>query len=94
MALFAPRNAALDAMADKPLLRKVVFRLPEFMQPQPAHHAFVLGLDTDGNVTHNLQYLGDDAFSPITSVEQVGQRLLLGSLTADSFAIYNLEESQ
>lgn len=94
VALFAPRNAALDAMADKPLLRKVVFRLPEFMQPQPAHHAFVLGLDTDGNVTHNLQYLGDDAFSPITSVEQVGQRLLLGSLTADSFAIYNLEESQ
>ena len=94
VALFAPRNAALDAMADKPLLRKVVFRLPEFMQPQPAHHAFVLGLDTDGNVTHNLQHLGDDAFSPITSVEQVGQRLLLGSLTADSFAIYNLEESQ
>lgn len=90
VALFAPRNAALDAMSDKPLLRKVVFRLPQFLQPQPARHAFVLGLDAEGQVTHNLQYKADDAFSPITSVQQHGNKLYLGSLTRDHFAVYTL----
>ncbi|MCU5785423.1 SMP-30/gluconolactonase/LRE family protein [Alloalcanivorax marinus] len=90
VALFAPRNAALDAMSDKPLLREVVYRLPAFMQPQPARHAFVLGLDEQGQVTHNLQHQDEGAFAPITSVEQYGQRLYLGSLTRDSFAVYPL----
>jgi sugar lactone lactonase YvrE len=94
VALFAPRNQALDAMSDKPLLRELVFRLPEFMQPQPARHAFVLGLDENGQVTHNLQHKGSDAFSPITSVEQAGDRLYLGSLTADSFAVFPLDDDQ
>lgn len=94
VALFAPRNAALDAMSDKPLLRQVVFRLPSFMQPQPARHAFVLGLNERGEVTHNLQHQSDGAFAPITSVEQSGQRLYLGSLTRDSFAVYPLASSQ
>ncbi|MFP1683970.1 SMP-30/gluconolactonase/LRE family protein [Alloalcanivorax sp. C16-1] len=90
VALFAPRNAALDAMSDKPLLREVVYRLPAFMQPQPARHAFVLGLDEQGQVTDNLQHQDEGAFAPITSVEQYGQRLYLGSLTRDSFAVYPL----
>lgn len=91
VALFAPRNGALDAMSDKPLLRKVVFRLPEFMQPQPARHAFVLGLDESGAVVDNLQYKSDQAFSPITSVQQFQDRLYLGSLTEDHFAVYTLK---
>lgn len=94
VALFAPRNQALDAMSDKPLLRELVFRLPEFMQPQPARHAFVLGLDENGQVTHNLQHKGSGAFSPVTSVEQAGDRLYLGSLTADSFAVFPLDDDQ
>ncbi|WP_414433747.1 SMP-30/gluconolactonase/LRE family protein [Alloalcanivorax venustensis] len=94
LALFAPRNAALDAMSDKPLLRKVVFRLPQFMQPQPARHGFVLGLDESGAVTANLQHLGENAFAPVTSAEQAGERLYLGSLTRDSFAVYPLSDDR
>ena len=90
VALFSPRNAALDAMSDKPLLRKVAFRLPQFLQPQPAHHAFVLGLNEQGQVTHNLQATGEQAFAPITSVEQTGNTLYLGSLTAPAFASFAL----
>lgn len=90
VALFAPRNAALDAIDDKPLLRKVVFRLPPFLQPQPARHAFVLGLDHNGKVTRNLQYRAEDAFAPITSVQQHGNKLYLGSLTENRFAVYTL----
>lgn len=94
LALFAPRNAALDLMSDKPLLRKVMFRLPQSMQPQPARHGFVLGLDETGAVTANLQHVDDDAFAPVTSAEQAGNQLYLGSLTRDSFAVYSLNNDQ
>lgn len=90
VALFSPRNAMLDAMSDKPLLRKIAFRLPSFLQPQPAHHGFVLGLNEQGKVTHNLQDASAGAFAPITSVEQHGDTLYLGSLTAPHFAAYPL----
>lgn len=93
VALFAPRNAALDALAPWPFLREMAFRLPQAVQPQPAPHAFVLGLSLDGEPVHNLQHLGKESFHPITSVEQVGNRLYLGSLTQPAFAVYELEEN-
>jgi sugar lactone lactonase YvrE len=93
VALYSPRNAQLDAMSDKPLLRKVAFRLPELLQPQPEHHALVLGLDEDAAVIHNLQGTGPGAFAPITSAEQHGDTLYLGSLTEPRFAAYSLTDS-
>ena len=87
VALYAPRNAVLDALSDWPFLRKMAFRLPQWMQPQPAAHAFVLGLSLDGRVTHNLQHVGADSFYPITSVEQANGKLYLGSLTQPAFAV-------
>lgn len=92
VALYAPRNALLDAMSDWPMLRSLSMRLPGFLQPQPAPHAFVLGLSLDGEVTHNLQHVGPDSFHPITSVEQSHNSLLLGSLTQPAFAILELED--
>lgn len=86
VALYAPRNALLDAMSNWPFLRKMAFRLPMWLQPQPAPHAFVLGLSLDGDVTHNLQHVGTDSFHPITSVEQANGKLYLGSLTQPAFA--------
>ena len=94
VALYSPRNALVDAMSDKPWLRKVAFRLPEILQPQPVHHGFVLGLDEDGSVTQNLQDNGPEAFAPITSAEQHGDTLYLGSLTEPRFAAYPLAEAR
>lgn len=94
VALFSPRNAMLDALSDNPLMRKVAYRLPELLQPQPKHHSFVLGLDEAGDVTHNLQDTRPEAFAPITSVEQYGNSLYLGSLTESRFASYSLEEAR
>jgi sugar lactone lactonase YvrE len=87
LALFTVRNPALDALSGWPRLRKVVFRLPEFMQPQPVRHAFVLGLSLEGEVIHNLQHAGPDSFSPVTSATEAHGRLYLGSLTQDAFAV-------
>jgi sugar lactone lactonase YvrE len=94
LALFTVRNPALDALSGWPRLRKVVYRLPEFTQPQPARHAFVLGLSLDGAVTHNLQHAGLDSFSPVTSATEAHGRLFLGSLTQDAFGVLDLSALQ
>ena len=53
-------------------------RLPELLQPQPVNHSFVLGLNEDGKVVHNLQYQANEAYSPITSVKQYNDILYFG----------------
>ncbi len=80
VAIFAPRNPTADALADKPFLRKVVWRLPQALQPQAERYPFILGLDRDGRVVHNLQGAGG-GYAPITSVEERAGALYLGSLT-------------
>lgn len=86
VALFAPRNEIVDFAADKPWLRRIIFRLPEAVQPAPAHVGRLLGLDGDGRVVTDLRHADPKAFAPITSVEQADGQLYLGSLTADAFA--------
>jgi len=81
VALYTPRNALLDWLADKPWLRKVVYKVPAFLQPKPAHHAFVLGVNPEGEVLYNLQDDASSAFAPVTSVRRYGKHLYLGSLT-------------
>lgn len=82
VALYAPRNAQLDDMLPGgPFLRHLAARLPAFLQPRPKMHSFVLGLDLDGKVVANLQYAGDDAYAPITSVREHGPWLYFGSLS-------------
>lgn len=86
LALYSPRSADLDRMSDKPWMRKLALRLPKAFQPKPAIHAFVLGLNEEGKVVHNLQDASAGAYAPITSVEQQGEWLYLGSLTQPSIA--------
>ncbi len=86
MALPALRKDIIDNLAGKPLLRKIILRLPEAVQPSPDRHGFVLGIDGDGNVVHNLQHPSPESFSPITSVEEKDGILYLGSLTYPGFA--------
>jgi len=81
VAIFAPRDALLDRLLPGNLyLRTVMAKLPAFLQPRPKRHAFVLGLDLEGKVVANLQYAGEDAYAPITSVREHGAFLYFGSL--------------
>lgn len=86
-ALFAPRNPMLDRLAGKPFLRKVIARLPSFVQPQPARHAWVVGIDASGTIVHDLQHADADSYSPITSAVEHGGKLWLGSLSRDTIAV-------
>jgi sugar lactone lactonase YvrE len=84
LALYSPRVPALDLLSSHPLLRKVVLRLPLWIQPQPEHHAFVLGVDEQGNVVENLQDASPGCFAPVTSVREHAGALYLGSLELDA----------
>ena len=55
LAVVTPRNALLDKLLPHPFARKVIARLPKFLQPAPERYSFVLGLDMNGRVIENLQ---------------------------------------
>lgn len=82
VAMFAPRNPEADDLAGQPFLRKVIWRLPDALKPKPVHYGFVLGIDADGKIRHNLQD-PDGSYAPVTSVEEVDGTLWLGSLSAE-----------
>jgi sugar lactone lactonase YvrE len=80
VALFSPRVGALDALAPYPFLRKVILRIPRFLQPDPAPQAFALALDEDGRVLEVLRDASAGAYAPVTSVREHRGVLWLGSL--------------
>jgi len=84
VALFSPRVAALDVLAGSPFLRKVVLRLPLFVQPQPARVGWALAIDEGGRVVESLQDPSPESFSPVTSVLEHDGVLWLGSLERDA----------
>ena len=86
LALASPRDAVLDGCAPYPMARKVIARLPAAVQPAPKRHAWVLGLDAQGAITHDLQHVDPESFSPVTSVQEHGAYLYLGSLSFNGFA--------
>ncbi len=82
IALFAPRNDLLDLVAPYPWLRKVVYRLPQWAQPAPAHVGHIVHVANDGHVISQRIDDSDKAYAPITSVTAHGDWLYLGSLEA------------
>lgn len=77
--LVAPRNALIDNLADKPLLRKMVQRLPAFMRPEAQPSSHVIAISADGDVLMNLQ--DTDARLPaLTGVYESADALWLSNL--------------
>ncbi len=84
LTLVSPRDATADKILfPKPRLRKMVSRLPQALLPSAQNYGFILGLDKDGNVVHNLQD-PDGSFSQITNVVEHDGYLYLGSLVEDA----------
>ena len=90
LALVSPRNALLESLAPYPFPRKVISRLPGFMRPDAEPYAGVFGLNSDGEVVYNLQDPDAKKLGIISSAQQKGGRLWLGSLKEKAFAYYNL----
>ncbi|RVW04261.1 SMP-30/gluconolactonase/LRE family protein [Rhodococcus xishaensis] len=85
VALYSPRMRLLDQVAPYPTLRILTANLPDFVQPDPEHRAWVLGLDGDGRVVHSLRG-GKGSYAPVTGVRETPDWIYLGSLTAGAVA--------
>lgn len=82
--IVSPRDELADSVLfPKPFLRKIVQRLPEALMPGAVNYAFLLGVDEDGTIIHNLQ---DPAggYGQITNVMEYEGMLYLGSLSEDA----------
>jgi len=80
LALVTPRDPVFDRLLPHPLLRKVVMRLPAFLQPAPKRYSFVLGLDLNGAVVTNLQNGAKECYAEIANVVEHKGMLYFGSI--------------
>lgn len=81
------RQAEVDDVAEKPFLRSVLYRLtPILGEAQAPLYGWVIGIDTDGNVVHNLQD-PTGGIHLVTSVNRYGDALVIGSLAMPAVAV-------
>jgi sugar lactone lactonase YvrE len=90
LALVTPRQALVDRMLPHPFVRKIVFRLPDFLRPGPERYSFVLGLDSNGRVVDNLQNGSRDCYSQIANVVERNGTLYFGSIGEDTVGRFSL----
>jgi len=70
----------LDPLLPRPFLRKILLRMPPSLRPGPTAVGYVLGLDMEGNVVHNMQDPTGEVYGEITSATEHEGMLYLGSL--------------
>jgi len=80
LALVTPRDATLDKLLPHPFLRKIVYRLPAFLQPAPKRYSFAVALDPDGRVVENLQDGSPQCYAQIANVVEHQGFLYFGSI--------------
>src|SRR5215831_1591614 len=80
LALVNRRDAGLDWLLPHPFLRKIVWRLPTFLQPNIKRYAFALGLDANGKVIANLQDPTGQGFTQVANVVEHKGYLYFGSI--------------
>lgn len=81
IALVSPRSGIADWMSDKPMLRKVLLRLPAALRPGPQHYGHVVAFDSTWRILASLQDPSGKLLS-LTSALEVPGALWLGSLNA------------
>jgi sugar lactone lactonase YvrE len=79
LGLAAPRKAIVDKLADKPWLRKVIMRLPEFVQPAADVSSHVIAFNAAGEILMNMH---DPAarYPTLTGVLETRSNLYLTTL--------------
>lgn len=75
----APRNQLLDRLSDKPMLRKMVQRLPAALRPKAVPHSHVIAFNADGQILMNMH---DPLarFPTLTGVVEIDRALYLTTL--------------
>lgn len=94
VAIVNRRDEKLDSLLRRPFLRKVVMRLPNFLQPNIKRYGFVLGLDMNGKVIRNLQDSSPEGFAQIANVVEHKGNLYFGSIGESAIGRFPLTPSQ
>jgi sugar lactone lactonase YvrE len=89
LGIVSPRAPALDTLAQKPFLRKLVARLPASMGPAPQRYGFVIRMDESGKVVRTLQDPGGAYASTTGAIRLPDGRLAITSLTEPRIGIYS-----
>lgn len=79
--LVKPRNPTVDAMAEKPFLRRLTLRLPRSMWPVPVPYGHVVAFLEDGTIVASLQD-PTGAYPETTAITETEDRLYIQSLHA------------
>lgn len=90
LALVTPRQALFDKVLPHPFLRKVIARLPKFLQPAPERYSFVVGIDPQGRIVENLQNGTDNCYAQIANVVEHNGKLYFGSIGEDTIGRFPL----
>jgi sugar lactone lactonase YvrE len=85
VALISPRNKLVDSLCEKPFLRKVIQRMPQFMRPKAIAYGHIIAIDGEGRVLEDLQD-PHTTYPQNTSVRETKDFLYIGSLVAPALA--------
>ncbi|MEQ3651984.1 MAG: SMP-30/gluconolactonase/LRE family protein [Glaciecola sp.] len=83
--LIALRDPKVEALAQYPLLRRIIGGLPKSLLQASSSYGFVAAFNEKGQLVHNMQ--SDKGYQAITSVVEYQGFLFLGSLENDSIAV-------
>jgi len=83
--LVIQRNALLDRLHPHPFLVKILPRIPAALQPFPPRFGWLLALDGDARVVHNLQD-STGVMDQVTGALRVRDRLYVSSNTMSAVA--------
>ncbi|PIE13385.1 MAG: strictosidine synthase [Rhodobacterales bacterium] len=85
--LVSPRSDAMDVLASKPFLRKVVQRLPAEARPKPKRYGFVIRIDDTGKVLETMQDPSGAYALTTGMIEGPDGRLYVSSLTEPDLGV-------
>jgi hypothetical protein len=86
-AMFSPANATLDWLTPRAaLLRKLVWRMPERMQPQIKPEVWVVAFDPNTGAPVTGVHMTHPRFGTVTGVVEADGKLWMGSIGAAAVA--------
>jgi sugar lactone lactonase YvrE len=91
LALFVPRSSVMEFLQAWPILRGILKPVPLLLITAAVNtrgYGFVLGLDLEGKVVHNLQDPSGKFASHVTSAYEYEGRLYLGNIS--DTAVYRI----
>ncbi|WP_370136490.1 strictosidine synthase family protein [Alteromonas sp.] len=89
LGLASPRSAPVDALSDKPFIRKIVQRLPQFMRPQGQAYGHLVKISESGEVLQSYQD-PSGGFPFVTGAIQTDEGVYVSSLTARAVGVLQL----